>query len=470
MKLWREWYRCVSALRASCSRSASFAWMLVALAGLTIRTDLLGVTSIVRALALWPSTYPRLLHMFHSNALNLDLLTRSWVDLVFRLFRAVTFHDRVVLIVDGIKVAKEGRRMPGVKRLHQSSGNNSKPPYIRGHSFEAVSLLVENPCSGGYGAIPLLSRIQEGVEYGPGKKRSLLDKCMDMMLPLTQVLKRHVYMVADAYYASRKIIDPLLAHEHHLVTRVRTNAVAYKVPAKGTARRRRGRPRTYGAKVLLRSIASGSRGYTKAGSPLSDEAGEEILYRHMDLIWMPVKRVVRFVVVKHPIRGTIVLLSTDLDLEPLEILTLYASRFKIEYGFRQAIHTLGSYAYHFWMKGMDRLPRNPKDQILHRKSKRYRDKVARKIDAYHRFVQLGCIAQGLLLHLGLNRSKQVWRGFKGWLRTENRNAAPSEWVVATSLRDTLPAFLRNTPGGLPFVKNLRLLTDRKRCPRCRRCA
>jgi hypothetical protein len=40
-------------------------------------------------------------------------------------------------------------RMPGVKRLHQSSGNNSKPPYIRGHAFEAVSLLVENPASRG---------------------------------------------------------------------------------------------------------------------------------------------------------------------------------------------------------------------------------------------------------------------------------------------------------------------------------
>jgi uncharacterized protein YifE (UPF0438 family) len=46
---------------------------------------------------------------------------------------------------------------------------------------------------------------------------------------------------------------------------------------------------------------------------------------------------VRFVIVHHPQRGTIFLLCTDLTLEPLQILTLYGYRFKIELGFRQAV-------------------------------------------------------------------------------------------------------------------------------------
>jgi len=62
-------------------------------------------------------------------------------------------------------------------------------------------------------------------------------------------------------------------------------------------------------------------------------------------MWRPAARIVRFVIVCHPHRGTIFLLSTDLTLAPLEILMLYAYRFKIELGFRQGVHVLGSYAY-----------------------------------------------------------------------------------------------------------------------------
>jgi hypothetical protein len=64
----------------------------------------------------------------------------------------------------------------------------------------------------------------------------------------------------------------------------------------------------------------------------------------VDLIWRPVGHLVRFVIVHYPIRGTLFLLGTDLSLTPLEILPLYGYRFKIELGFRQAVHVLGACA------------------------------------------------------------------------------------------------------------------------------
>ena len=67
MRIWTEWWSWVEPLRASCSRSQSFLWLLAALAGMSIRTDLLGVTSIVRALGLAAQCYDRLLDLFHSN-------------------------------------------------------------------------------------------------------------------------------------------------------------------------------------------------------------------------------------------------------------------------------------------------------------------------------------------------------------------------------------------------------------------
>ncbi len=109
--------------------------MSLVLAGLSIRADLAGVSSIVRVLGLEAKVYRRLLHIFHTPGLDLDKLTGTWTELVLRLFTPFRVGNRLVLIGDGLKVAKEGKKMPAVKKLHQSSQNNSKPTYVFEHSF-----------------------------------------------------------------------------------------------------------------------------------------------------------------------------------------------------------------------------------------------------------------------------------------------------------------------------------------------
>ncbi|WP_342478707.1 hypothetical protein NYE24_11450 [Paenibacillus sp. FSL H7-0350] len=41
-----------------------------------------------------------------------------------------------------MKQTKDGRRMPGVKKLYQGSENVSKKDYIFGHLFGAIGILV----------------------------------------------------------------------------------------------------------------------------------------------------------------------------------------------------------------------------------------------------------------------------------------------------------------------------------------
>ena len=48
-------------------------------------------------------------------------------------------------------------------------------------------------------------------------------------------------------------------------------------------------------------------------------------------------------------------------------------------------------------------PRRSGNQYLHHTDDDYRRLVRRKLDAYHRFVQLGCITQGLLQYLALRK-------------------------------------------------------------------
>jgi hypothetical protein len=405
--------------------------------------DLAGVTSFVRVLGARGKAYHRFLYLFHSKALDLDKLTACWVRLCLRLFQPFEVGSRLVVLADGIKAPKEGKRMPGVKLLHQQSASNSKPEYIMGHSLQAISLLVQGP-AGHVAAVPLTSRIHEGLVFSNRDQRTLLDKLVTLLLSLTGVWNRKVILVADAYYGSGKLILALLGKGHQLVTRAKSNAVAYlQVPE--PQRRQRGRPRIYGAKVHLKDLAQDDAVFTDGPSPVYGEHNVTLRYRCLDLLWRPAGRVVRFVIVRHPHRGTIFLLSTDLTLAPLEVLQLYGYRFRIELGFRQAVHVIGAYGYHFWMKGMKPLRRGDGDQYLHHTSDAYRTAIRRKLAAYHAYVQLGCIAQGLLQHLSLNHTSEVWRCFRSWLRTMNPGLPPSELVVANALRTGIPEFI-SSPG------------------------
>ena len=121
MALWIEWYNCVTALRPACSRGRTFIWLVLCLVCMSIRTECLGVTSVVRSIGLKQNCYYRFLHLFHDSSLDLEALTTHWIKLVIKLFKPLIVENHMVLVVDGLKVAKEGRKMPAVKKLHQES-------------------------------------------------------------------------------------------------------------------------------------------------------------------------------------------------------------------------------------------------------------------------------------------------------------------------------------------------------------
>ena len=437
MSLWLHWWEAIWLLRPACSRLRSFMWFAACVAGLTVRTELMGVTSVVRALKLQPRFYNKLLDHFHSTAVKPDKISALWGQVVLRLFSApLRVNGRLVLVGDGIKVAKCGKKMPAVKLLHQQSDSNTKPEYIMGHSMQAVSLLVRAADS--VFAVPLAARIHEGLVWSNRDRRTLLDKMLSLLD--TIAIGQPFYFVADAYYAVGKIVKGLLARNNHLLSRVKSNAVAY-MPCPQQSQKKRGRPKVYGQKVRLNSLLHDQKSMQRAASPIYGEQNVMISYRVCDLMWRPVGQLVRFVAVVHPSRGLCLLMCTDTSLDAIEIIRLYGLRFKIEHSFKQAVRLIGSFSYHFWMRDMKPLKRNNGNQHLHRESLKYRDAIKRKINAYHVFIQAGVVAQGLLQYLSATFPSLVWNSFGSWLRTIRPGIPPSELVVANALRNTLPYFL-----------------------------
>jgi hypothetical protein len=122
LELWNSCWSALQALRPAFSRHDTFLWFATAVVGMMVRSDLLGLTSIIRALNLEPKFYHPLRRHFHSSAVKLDQLAVLWSRTVLRLFsKPVCFNGRLVLIGDGIKVPKRGKQMPGVKLLHPAS-------------------------------------------------------------------------------------------------------------------------------------------------------------------------------------------------------------------------------------------------------------------------------------------------------------------------------------------------------------
>jgi len=452
VELWSIWISLVNQFRLACNRNRTFFWLVTILIGFTIKFDSIGVTSIARGVGLMPGYYTCLLNFFNSTAVNIFSLRTLWINLVFNQFVGLTrINGRYLLVGDGIKIGKEGKKMPGVKYLHQESESNSKAEYIMGHSIQVVCILAKGLST--YFSIPLVGMIHEGIRFTYKDSRTLLDKMFEMLADLE--LPVPIYFVADKYYASGPFMKKLIYSGVHIITMMKRNAVAYYAPE--PENKRSGRPKKYGKRVKLFDLFKTDLNFIVA--PMPGNPSLMIEYCVVELFWKPLGDLAKFVLVRHPEKGNSIPMSTDRSLDPMDIIQGYSLRFKIEVMFKQAVHQIGAFMYHFWLKAMLPRKRGNGEIVLQFESDDFREKIIKKLNAYHLFIQLGFIAHGLMQYLSLHHHQIVWKYFGTWLRTIRSNTLPSEKVVALALSRTYIEFLIDNTIGCIFKKFLRKRTD-----------
>lgn len=434
---------------ASCfSRGRAFNWFALCLFGMLVRLDHHGVTAFVRWLKLDPKWYNALLHFFQSSSWNLSVLMGCWQRFIPGQLPLFQFNGTALMVLDGIKLTKEGLKMPGNKKLHQSSENAGKAPYAFGHHFGILGFLVGNLKH--HFCIPVKAEVQEGVQeihrFGDKKAPRVKgkEKFSVITLGLRQAqeaalnLGRPCMLILDAYYAvgNTFIMAGECLNEQgqrllHVLTRAKKNIVAYEPAAPRSGGK--GRPPVYGKKVRLASLfAQKEQEFILTELRLYGKK-TKVSYYCLDLIWKPLKDKARFVLVK--MNGEeFILLCSHLDWAPQDIIQAYSFRFKIEVSFKELKHLLGTFCYHFWSKKMPRLSKKNDVDLSRITDPKVQKKVVQKLEAIERFVSLGCIALGLLQILAFKHPRLVWKKYGGWLRTV-RWDIPSVEVVLSVIRD-----------------------------------
>src|SRR3954471_24546485 len=119
MELIREVDIWLSGFRAVFRRQVTFGWFVLSMWAFLLHFDGSGLSSLIRYFGLASSEYYNLLHFFHSSAFSVQGLCARWVELLGRKAPVLHLEGQPVYVVDGLVAGKAGKKMPGVKMLHQ---------------------------------------------------------------------------------------------------------------------------------------------------------------------------------------------------------------------------------------------------------------------------------------------------------------------------------------------------------------
>ena len=452
MELYQRIEQLIVIFRPAFSRDATFHWFVLLLWGALLTTQPPAVTSYLNALGLGAEYYSQALHWFHSSGYEMDRVSRRWGRWLSHQTDGYRLKGRRVYVGDGIKVSKEGRKMPGVKGLHQESDNISKPEWIRGHYFSALGLLIGLDSALFVSLIAL--KLHDGIVTTTDDEESRLTEKM-AQLCVTH-MSQGSYAVLDAYYACRVVLQRFRQHHLYLISRSRISTVARAEFSANPTVPKRGRPRQWGAKIKLRDLFDDTDSWLTEtislyGQPVS------MVYQCFQFYWDRPTEKVLFVLTQQPCGKRMILLSSDLSLSGLEVIETYTKRFKIEVAFRTLIHLLGGFAYRFWLKAIDKISDWPDSLYLLDYDQDIQTQILSKIEAFERFVNLNAIALGLLQVLALEMPNHIWRYFPGWFRTLPKHGYPSERIVRMALQDQQEIVLSKS---MPTLLLSKLLADK----------
>jgi hypothetical protein len=435
-------------------RKDTFSWFVIIIIGMISWTNPKGISTIVGCLNLAPCHYESMLSFFRSKGFDLDDIKYQWIKISEKYIKPVTVNGKNIIIGDHIKISKEAKYMPGVKKHHQDSENIGKAENILGHLFGMIGILAEgstNQC------IPLDIELHDGIDeikefednkettndkHENNKETNCIIKMINMAEKYIKTTKKEVILLLDAYFPSKSsfnTVSKINENENReaitLIMRAKSNTVAFEA-AEVLENKGVGRPKKYGKKIIFKNLFKDNvENFKKTTLKLYGKK-EIVEYYCINLLWRPIKRQIRFVLVKTGDK-TMILMCSNLTMNPEDIIISYSYRFKIEVSFKMLKHIICGFRYHFWTKAMPKVSKyETKTDVSKVTDKKDQERILSTLRAIEVYTFLSCISMGILTIISLEYPTSIWNKFSGWLRTRS-SAIPSIEVVRSVIYQEL---------------------------------
>jgi len=256
--------------------------------------------------------------------------------------------SRLVFALDDTPTPRYGRLVQGAGVHHNPTPGPAGGPFVYGHVWVVLGLLVTHPLWGMI-ALPLLARLYVRKKDLPAidpKHRPEFATKLELAVELVRWAKgwldfvaAPVWVVADGAYAKAAFLKPLIGMGAVVVSRLRKDAALWTVPVARAGAR--GRPRKYGeSRIALAKRAGQRRGWTTGTFELYGKATEK-KYKTFEATWGPVGGAIRVVLVDEP-KGWVAFFCTDATASVADILGLVADRFSLETCFRDCKEIVGA--------------------------------------------------------------------------------------------------------------------------------
>jgi hypothetical protein len=257
--------------------------------------------------------------------------------------------ERLTLALDDTPTERYGPHVQGAGVHHNPTPGPAGSPYVYGHVFVVLALLVTHP-AWGVVALPLLSRLYVRKVDLPGidpKHRPAFRTKLELAVELLRwakkwlgLLGQPLWVVADGAYAKAAFLKPAQALGMTVVSRLRKDAALRTVPGPRPPGRR-GRARVYGEhRIDLAKRAGQRRGWSTGAFDLY---GVKTTKRYKTFLatWRPAGGLIRVVLVDEP-NGWRAFFCTDPSASVAEILSAVADRFSLEITFRDCKEVVGA--------------------------------------------------------------------------------------------------------------------------------
>jgi len=278
------------------------------------------------------------------NKWDMNQVSRTLVRLLMDTLKDKLYiYGAFLLAVDTTYTAKNSKKMIGIQKWIEHSGNADRGKYIIGHHWGIAGLI--SGFANRFLCWPILTMMISGKKnpshYVCGFEAKAEAEAKATLRPMTfwvpvlamvsqtwQFLdEQALRVVVDAYFANISFINPLIEKGIHVVTRWRKDGVGWDDPGAYSGK---GRPRKYGKQWklanLLKSFSQEINVNIYGKSVYATAAVRDMWLRNI-----PQK--VRVVVVKTA-GVPIIFMSTDMTLTAAQIIEIYSSRFSIEIAIR----------------------------------------------------------------------------------------------------------------------------------------